>query len=72
MRNLTQEAIDYAEQAIIQMNPPLANDQIRCQLPEMQKMIIISQLEMLYESYITNAIEEMKHSWDDLDLPTTK
>lgn len=67
MRNLTQEAIEYAEAVIIQTNPPLANDQIRSQLPEAQKMMIVSQLNMLHELYMTNAIEEIKHKYDNND-----
>lgn len=68
MRNLTQEAIEYAEKVIIQTNPPLADDQIRQQLPDFQKQVIIMQLEMLYETYMANAIEEIKHKYDNNDM----
>lgn len=67
MRNLTQEVIEYAEKVIIQTNPPLANDQIRQQLPDYQKQVVVMQLEMLYESYMANAIEEIKHKYDTQD-----
>jgi hypothetical protein len=64
MRNLTQEAIDLAEQAIIQANPPLATSQVREQLPAQTKQVLLMQLEMLFEAYMSQLIEEIRHKHD--------
>ena len=66
MRNLTQEAIELAEKTIIQMNPALADKQVREQLQSMQKAMIISQLEMLYEYYIEQFTQDIIHKYDNV------
>ncbi len=66
MRNLTQEAIELAEKAIIQMNPALADKQIREQLQPMQKAMVISHLEMLYEHYIEQFTQDIIHKYDNV------
>lgn len=61
MRNLTQEAIDLAEQAFLQANPRLVEKQYREQLPPMIKRQVVMQLDMLFEVYMQQLIEEIRH-----------
>lgn len=62
MRNLTQEAIKLAEDAIIQANPSLADKQLREQLPPQLKTTIIMQLDVLYEAYMVQLLSEFEPS----------
>jgi len=68
MRNLTQECIDRAEVTIIATNPPLANKQIREQLPDIQKMIVIQQLQMLYDAYMEEVLVEIRSKRADITI----
>ncbi len=66
MRNLTEEAIKLAERDIILVNPPLADKQIREQLPPMQKMMVLQQLQMLYDSYMESFLVEIRSKRADM------